>query len=182
MLQATVWALTGIGIGFVLLVYLYVFVQSGKQADTATVTAGFYRIRPWWFGVLAVVMVVAAAFTLPQLPYADTHNRAATPPDLTVQVVGHQWYWELSQNEVPVNKDIAFEVTAKDVNHSFAIYDESGRMVAQTQAMPGYTNILRYRFDTPGTYKLLCLEYCGVVHHAMRSDFVVTAENGEAQQ
>ena len=47
------------------------------------------------------------------------------------------------------------------------------QMVAQTQAMPGYVNRLQYTFATPGTYHILCLEYCGLVHHAMMTDLVV---------
>jgi len=45
--------------------------------------------------------------------------------------------------------------------------------VAQTQAMPGYTNVLRHTFKDPGNYKILCLEYCGLVHHGMMSELTV---------
>ena len=40
--------------------------------------------------------------------------------------------------------------------------------MAQTQAMPGYMNRLRVTFDQPGTYTVLCLEFCGMSHHRMR--------------
>jgi cytochrome c oxidase subunit 2 len=39
---------------------------------------------------------------------------------------------------------------------------------SQTQAMPGYMNRLRVTFDQPGTYTVLCLEFCGMAHHRMR--------------
>jgi cytochrome c oxidase subunit 2 len=45
--------------------------------------------------------------------------------------------------------------------------------VAQTQSMPGYTNVLRHTFDEPGTYKILCLEYCGLGHHEMSAEINV---------
>jgi cytochrome c oxidase subunit 2 len=48
------------------------------------------------------------------------------------------------------------------------------RIVAQTQAMPGYTNVLRYTFTEAGTYRVLCLEYCGAAHHVMAADIKVT--------
>jgi cytochrome c oxidase subunit 2 len=60
------------------------------------------------------------------------------------------------------------------VNHGFALYDPEFRVVAETQAMPGYTNVLRYTFREPGTYQVLCLEYCGVAHHAMMAQIKVT--------
>ncbi len=66
-------------------------------------------------------------------------------------------------------------MTSKDVNHGFAIYDQGLRLIAQTQAMPNYVNILRVTFPTPGTYRVLCLEFCGLAHHQMMSEIAVTA-------
>jgi len=129
--------------------------------------------------LLIGIIIIALFLTLSRLPYADTHGRAATAPDLTVEATAHQWYWVLSQNELPVGKDIAFEVTAGDVNHSFALYDENNRLLAQTQAMPGYTNVVRHTFESPGTYRIMCLEYCGVAHHQMMSQLTVTAAEAD---
>jgi cytochrome c oxidase subunit 2 len=69
---------------------------------------------------------------------------------------------------VPLGQTIEFRVTTLDVNHGFSLYSPDGRLVAQTQAMPGYMNRLRVRFDEPGTYTVLCLEFCGMSHHRMR--------------
>jgi cytochrome c oxidase subunit 2 len=41
--------------------------------------------------------------------------------------------------------------------------------MTQTQAMPGYVNRLRMVFAQPGTYTVLCLEFCGMSHHRMRA-------------
>jgi cytochrome c oxidase subunit 2 len=41
--------------------------------------------------------------------------------------------------------------------------------------MPGYVNKLRVRFPAAGDYEVLCLEYCGVAHHAMRTVIRVRA-------
>ena len=64
-------------------------------------------------------------------------------------------------------------VTSADVNHGFGIYDADLRLVAQTQAMPGYTNRLRHTFAAEGTYRVLCMEYCGLVHHNMITEIKV---------
>jgi cytochrome c oxidase subunit 2 len=68
---------------------------------------------------------------------------------------------------------VEFEVSSKDVNHNFAIYNSAGELVAQVQSMPDYTNRLFHTFDAPGHYYVLCLEYCGVAHHAMNAEFDV---------
>jgi cytochrome c oxidase subunit 2 len=92
-----------------------------------------------------------------------------------IRAAGHQWRWELSKTEVVAGKPVEFHVTGADVNHGFGIYDPQLRLVAQTQAMPGYTNVLRHTFAQPGTYRILCLEYCGLAHHAMMSELTVLA-------
>ena len=50
---------------------------------------------------------------------------------------------------VPVGAVVEFRVTTLDVNHGFSLYAPDGRLVAQTQAMPGYVNRLRVTFDNP---------------------------------
>ena len=92
---------------------------------------------------------------------------------LAIDAKGYQWRWELSRNEVAVGQAVEFRVTAADINHGFALYDPSMRLVAQTQAMPGYVNRLNYTFERAGTYKVLCLEYCGIAHHNMVAEIKV---------
>jgi len=76
---------------------------------------------------------------------------------------------------VEVGKPVVFKVTGADVNHGFGIYNEDLRLLGQTQAMPGYTNKLVYTFNKPGKYRILCLEYCGLAHHAMITELNVKA-------
>ncbi|HCY42855.1 MAG TPA: hypothetical protein DHV48_16155 [Prolixibacteraceae bacterium] len=78
-----------------------------------------------------------------------------------------------SSIELPANQLIEFRVTSLDVNHGFAIYDQSNNLIAQTQAMPGYVNRLRWKFKEPGNYNILCLEYCGMAHQVMRATLTV---------
>ena len=59
------------------------------------------------------------------------------------------------------------------MTHNFAVYDFNGAVKAQVQAMPGYVNRLRTRFESAGAYPILCLEYCGLAHHVMRSAVTV---------
>jgi cytochrome c oxidase subunit 2 len=69
---------------------------------------------------------------------------------------------------VQANSLVEFRVTTLDANHGFSLYAPDGHLVAQTQAMPGYVNRLRVTFPEPGTYTVLCLEFCGMAHHRMR--------------
>jgi cytochrome c oxidase subunit 2 len=76
-----------------------------------------------------------------------------------------------------VGEVVEFVVTSVDVTHGFALYDPQKRIVAQIQAMPGFVNKVRHRFDSPGKYEVLCLEFCGLAHHGMVAEIHVTPAN-----
>jgi cytochrome c oxidase subunit 2 len=120
-----------------------------------------YRSGLFWG--LVVLGIVAAVATLRPWPY----DVSAADDALTVTATGSQWSWEIVPQEVPVGRPVVFKVTSNDVNHGFGVYDPEGTMVFQTQAMPGYVNQVRYTFTKPGQYRVLCMEYCGLVHHDM---------------
>jgi cytochrome c oxidase subunit 2 len=73
----------------------------------------------------------------------------------------------------PVNRRIIFEVTSRDVNHGFGVYDPQGHLIAQVQAMPDYVNYLEVTFHQPGRYTVRCLEYCGIGHAMMEKTISV---------
>jgi cytochrome c oxidase subunit 2 len=74
---------------------------------------------------------------------------------------------------VPAGREIEFVLRSDDVNHGFGIYDPDGAFVAQAQVVPGKTQRLVRTFDRPGHYEILCLEFCGYGHAAMRGEFTV---------
>lgn len=175
--QDEVWLVSLVGIGLVALVFIYVISQAGKTADATQVQKKAYAIRRWWFIALVVLGTGVTYASLKPFPIADQHEQSQTSQ--IIDVVGHQWFWDLSQHQVNAGAAVEFHVTSADVNHGFAIYGPNDRIVAQTQAMPGYTNRLVYTFTQPGKYRVLCLEYCGLAHHAMSSEFEVVAAKGE---
>ncbi len=169
MLPPIAWYLTLTGVIALGSIFWIVAAGASHKAPPVSVqTARIRRLCTWALGLLAFPI------TLASLSYAPLVTEAAIPAGTeSVEVVGHQWFWELSQTQVPAGELIEFKVTSADVNHGFAIYDPESRLIAQTQAMPGYTNSLQVRFEEPGTYKILCLEYCGLVHHGMSSTIEV---------
>jgi cytochrome c oxidase subunit 2 len=149
------------------------------------------RLRRVFFLSLATILAIFLVLTLPRLPYPV---EAAAPAQI-VNVVGKQYAFSLTTGpgprsletwdddyspsvEVRAGSMVEFRVTTLDVNHGFSIYAPDGRLVTQTQVMPGYVNRLRVQFDEPGTYRVLCLEFCGMAHHAMNGVIDVVAEGG----
>ena len=175
--QQVVWMLTLAGIGIVALTFIYVIANSGKTADATSVNHKAYAIRRWWFIVLIVIGITVAYISLKPFPIGDQQAQSSTAQ--IIDAVGRQWSWELSRHQVQAGTPVQFNLTSIDVNHGFAIYGPNDRIVTQAQAMPGFTNRLLYTFMEPGTYRVMCLEYCGLAHHAMVAEFeVVPSDNG----
>jgi cytochrome c oxidase subunit II len=172
--QDEVWLISLVGIGLVALIFLYVVALSGKPAAQASeVQKKAYVVRRWWFAALLVLGVGVTYATLRPFPIPEQHSEAQGAQ--IVDVVGRQWLWLLSRYQVTAGTPVEFHVTSADVNHGFAIYAPNDRIIAQTQAMPGYVNRLVYTFTQPGTYRVMCLEYCGLSHHVMMNQFEVVA-------
>lgn len=154
--------------------FIFVVMNSGaREEDYGHVVHDAYSLRAKFFWGLAVVFGSGMIYTLYDLPYKATAARNTTGAAQVVDVKGYQWRWELSRETVVKDQPVEFRVTSDDVNHGFGIYDTDMHIVAQTQAMPGYTNTLRYTFSKEGTYRILCLEYCGTAHHNMMTEIKV---------
>lgn len=157
----------------VLLVFTYIFIHSSEvEEDYVSITKSSYNKRSKFFVFILIAGVAIAIGTLRGLP-----NGAHAESAKQIDVIGKQWYWEVSDSTAKINEPVVFNVGSGDVNHGLGIYDKNLRLLTQVQAMPGYTNRLSYTFKDAGEYKLMCMEYCGIVHHSMVSTFTVTDEN-----
>lgn len=165
-----------------IMVVFYVVYRSSltEEKETGGMSAP-NRKRFLFFFTLAVIVVALLSVTLPRSPY---FLFAGATPLKVVQVSARQFSFDLSYQaadsaggsqviELPVNEIVEFRVSSFDVNHGVGIYNEKAELVAQTQAMPGYINKLRWKFDKPGSYNIVCLEFCGVSHAFMRTSFKV---------
>lgn len=174
-MQSLVWAVSLVLMGGIALVFLIVAAGASRPGgDAATIATHAYAWRARLFWLVLLVGAAISIGTLWNWPFAS-YAYAAPEPDLVIHATGHQWSWKLDQSTAEVGQLVEFQVTSADVNHGFALYGDEKQLIAQTQAMPGYVNKLRLRFTEPGDYEVLCLEYCGLAHHAMRAVIKVTA-------
>ena len=133
----------------------------------------------WTIAPILVLIVIA-------IPSIDAIFALANSPDkdsLTVNVTGHQWWWEfdyadegiVTANElhIPANTVVNLNIGSTDVIHSFSVPKLQGKI----DAVPGHSNFLWIEADEPGTYLGQCLEFCGESHANMR--FVVIADSAE---
>ena len=129
-----------------------------------------YAVRSKWFLFITLALLASFVATLPFFPYLS--KVMAQGPALRVPVVAQQFTF-IMPSHLPLKQRIIFEVTSRDVNHNFGIYNSKGELIAQTQAMPDYVNDLEVTFQKSGRYTVRCLEYCGVGHSLMEKEFTV---------
>ena len=125
----------------------------------------------------AIILTITYIFTLNAL---SDLNMPETADSLTIEVVGHQWWWEVNypqQNvttaneiHIPAGQPITLQLTSNDVIHSFWVPELHGKL----DLIPGRTNSFWLQADEPGEYWGLCAELCGIQHAKMQ--LVVVAQ------
>ncbi|MFL5541852.1 MAG: cytochrome c oxidase subunit II [Longimicrobiaceae bacterium] len=140
------------------------------------------RLFLWGGGVVLPLVTLTAL--LPYVFSVGHGMRAPTRPDgLTVQVTGHQYWWEMSYrrggapaafpsaNELrlPAGEPVELLLHADDVIHSFWVPNLAGKV----DMIPGRITRLVLQADRPGVYRGQCAEYCGRQHALMAFDVIV---------
>jgi cytochrome c oxidase subunit 2 len=117
-----------------------------------------------------VVLIVVFGATLQAMRFVST---TAPPEALVVEVVGHQWWWEVhypdegvtTANElhIPVGRPVRLQLTSADVIHSFWV----PRLGGKIDLLPDGTNTLVLEADEAGEHHSQCAEFCGLQHANM---------------
>ncbi len=89
-----------------------------------------------------------------------------------IEAIGKQWMWkfqhpggqaEINDLHVPTGEPIVINMISQDVIHS--LYLPALRI--QMETLPGRYTQFWFNADRPGTYRLLCSEFCGTDHSVM---------------
>lgn len=160
------------------IIFIAIYRSSLQAAEDSPGMHNPKRKRFFFFALLFALSVILLSVTIPKSPY---YLHAKETPAKVVYVRAEQYSFNMSftedlsydDMELPAGQVIEFRVRSKDVNHGFGVYNDKYELITQTQAMPGYVNRLRWVFDEPGTYHVLCLEFCGMSHHVMHTSFTV---------
>jgi cytochrome c oxidase subunit 2 len=150
-------------------------------SSTGTSTGMSTGSRRWIVGggVVLPVVVIGAVLGATLVAMRDV---VATDDDaeLTVEVIGHQYWWEVrypdsgvvTANEVHVPADTPVEILLRsaDVIHSFWVPSVAGKM----DLLPERANRIVIEADA-GLHDGRCAEFCGTSHANM--DFVLVAHD-----
>ncbi len=186
--------LTWIAIGIVLFVLAllgYVCYRfSAARNPTPSTTSHNTLLEIVWTAIPVLILATIAVPSLKLLYFMDRTHEA----DMTLKVVGHQWYWSY---EYPDHGDFTFDAfmlyeedlkedqprllttdnaVVLPVDTNIRILTTSTDVIhswalpslgVKTDSVPGRTNETWVRITKPGTYYGQCSELCGVNHGFM---------------
>ena len=126
------------------------------------------------FGIGVPLLALIALFVVANLSVAkDTQAPKAGTTTMTIEVTGHQWFWEIrypgtravTANElhIPVGTRVRLVAKTADVIHSFWV----PQLNRKIDMVPGRTNRILLFADEPGRYGGQCAEFCGLQHAHM---------------
>ncbi|MEZ4585024.1 MAG: cytochrome c oxidase subunit II [Gemmatimonadales bacterium] len=149
-------------------------------------THGNTTLEVVWTIIPAIILAFIA------VPTVQTIFKTSLPaenPEVTVEVIGHQWWWEfrypdlgvVTANEmhVPVGKMVGLRMWSADVIHSFWF----PQMAAKRDIFPIFPNTkykkinpLWFTADTTGNFSGQCAELCGIQHGRMMLRVIVQTQ------
>ena len=153
-----------------------------RGAERPEQVHGSRKLEIAWTVIPAVILLV---LFIPTAQVIYRHADAAEVEDaFRVDVIGKQWWWEISYPDIPASPDnpaagplitanevmlpvganVVFALHSNNVIHSFWVPQLSGKL----DVMPGHDNRLQFVAERPGDYWGECAEFCGSAHAWMR--------------
>lgn len=102
--------------------------------------------------------------------------RSVGPKRYEVHYLAKMWSFEPQKIVIPTGSTVDFFLASKDVTHGFHINKTNINLLA----VPGVINKSSHTFDKPGTYPIICHEYCGLGHENMHGEIIVADNVVEA--
>jgi cytochrome c oxidase subunit II len=176
------WVMMAVAFGGLALItglLVFAWVRRGRRGFGADPDDPHPGERPAWFvvvgmGVVFPLVVIVALFIVSNGAIINiTQAPAASSTAMTVDAIGHQWYWAFrypgtkavtaDELHIPVRTRVNLVATTADVIHSFWV-PELNRKV---DTIPGRQNRILLYANRPGIYRGQCAEYCGLQHAHM---------------
>jgi len=153
-------------------VLLYaIFRFRGKPGDPEPhQTHGNTIVEIIWTVIPALILAVIAVPTVK----AIFETNSIPPKDaLTIEVVGHQWWWEFRYPEfnlttanelhVPLGRTVSLRMGSSDVIHSFWV----PQFAAKRDVFANRETRMWFKAEAEGEYPGQCAEFCGIQHGRM---------------
>jgi cytochrome c oxidase subunit 2 len=130
----------------------------------------------FWWTVVPVLFVVLLSVVSVKIWYEillEPQN------GLVVQAIGHQYDFTFRYPQIngeitdemhlPINVPVTLNLTSADVIHSFWV----PAMRLKNDTVPGLVTEIRFTPRLTGRYKIICTQFCGVLHSQMNKQVLV---------
>ncbi len=168
----------------VIAVFFYVLVKYRKRKGQTGIpeqVEGNHTLEIIWTVIPFIMLFVLA---IPTIMYTFKFEKVYSASEaIQVKVTGHQFWWEFEYPQygfttgqdlyIPKGKQIQFELTSKDVIHSFWVPAIGGKR----DNNPGLINKMTLLAEKEGVFKGKCAELCGPSHALMDFKVIVLDEN-----
>jgi cytochrome c oxidase subunit 2 len=166
---------------------VFMFKYRSRPGRKATYIEGNPRLEIVWTSATTIILVALAIMS--RSTWADIKENGP-PGDVFYKVNAKQFNWEITypgpdgklgtaddvtmDNDfhVPVNKVVRFDLTSKDVIHSFFVPN----MRLKQDAVPGRIIHVWFEAVEPGVYEIPCAELCGFGHSGMKGTLYVQSQ------
>ena len=186
---------------FVLILLIYVAIRFRKSANPSPSKRTHNALlETLWTAIPVLILIFMAVPSFKLLYEQDVIPEA----EMTIKVIGHQWYWEY---QYPEHDDLSFESylvpdgELKDgdprlltvdnrlvlpINKNIHVLITAGDVLhsfampslgVKRDAVPGRLNETWMRIDRPGIYRGQCSEICGTGHGYMPVVIEALSEN-----
>nr|ACH81768.1 cytochrome oxidase subunit 2 [Nasonia longicornis] len=177
-----------------LIIYMISFMTYNKFINRNLLEGQMIEII--WTIIPMILLIFLAVPSLKILYLTDEINI----PNITVKIIGHQWYWSYEYNDfkminfdsfmikdsnmfrlldvdnrmiLPYNTQVRMLINSTDVIHSFTIPS----LGVKVDAVPGRINQISSMIKRPGVFFGQCSEICGVNHSFMPTVLESTSMN-----
>jgi cytochrome c oxidase subunit 2 len=182
---------------------IYICIRFRRKANPKPQTFTHNKTIEIIWTVIPILILVGIAIPSVRLHYQYYNNETIIDnPDLTLKVIGRQWYWSYEYPDhgiafdsnitpekdlpegaprllevdnavvVPVNKVVRVQITAADVMHAWAL----PAFGVKKGAIPGRLNETWFKAEKEGIYYGQCSILCGKLHGYMPIKIVVVSE------
>ena len=188
-IQVFWWTMAILVVVWSVLAYVVIRFRENPNRPAPRQTHGHLGLEVAWTIGPALIVVAIAIPTIRAVFQTQTELEG---DPLTVEVIGHQYWWEVhypdsgvrTANEIhlPAGRAITLQLKSADVIHSFWVPQLGGkrdvnpiRQVGEERELRGYT-YLYFTAREPGVYMGQCAEFCGEGHSLMRMRVVIEPE------
>ena len=193
---------------FVLGLMIYICIRFSKRNNPKPATFTHNKVIEIIWTVIPILILVGIAIPSLRIHYQYYNNEnIINNPDVSIKVVGHQWYWSYEYPDetiafdsnitpqkdltdgaprllevdnalvVPVGKKVRLQITSADVIHAWSM----PAFAVKKGAVPGRLNETWFQADKVGIYYGQCSVLCGKLHGFMPIKIVVVSDEDYAR-